>query len=84
MRSTLLPLTALTLAGVAETPDDQLFYPLCLGYIGTEATIAFHSFAKSFLSFRTSGWTGGRPANFGGISIIALLMRTATGLRSLA
>ncbi len=31
-----------------------------------------------------SGFTGGLPANFGGISIIALLMRTATGFRSLA
>ena len=30
------------------------------------------------------GFTGGLPANLGGISIIALLMSTATGLRSLA
>jgi hypothetical protein len=28
--------------------------------------------------------TGGCPANFGGISIIALQISTATGLRSLA
>jgi hypothetical protein len=30
------------------------------------------------------GVTGGFPANLGGISIIALLISTATGLRSLA
>jgi hypothetical protein len=33
---------------------------------------------------RDSGLTGGLPANFGGISIIALLISTATGFRSLA
>lgn len=33
--------------GVADTPDDPSFYPLCLGYVGTEATIAYHSFAKT-------------------------------------
>jgi hypothetical protein len=38
---------ALEGAGVADTPDDVSFYPLCLGYVGTEATIAFHSFAKT-------------------------------------
>ena len=38
---------ALVTAGIAETPADAIFYPLCLGYIGTEATIAFHSFAKT-------------------------------------
>ena len=38
-----------------------------------------------FLILRVpSGFTGGRPANFGGISIIALLISTATGFRSLA
>ena len=31
---------------------------------------------------RAPGNTGGRPANFGGISISALLISTATGLRS--
>ncbi len=30
-----------------------------------------------------SGWTGGLPANLGGISMSALVMSTATGLRSL-
>ena len=38
---------ALEGAGVADTPDNFSFYPLCLGYVGTEATIAFHSFAKT-------------------------------------
>jgi len=37
---------ALTLARVAEQPDSSLFYPLCLGYVGTEATIAFHDYVK--------------------------------------
>lgn len=39
--------SALVHAGVAEDPKHELFYPLCLGYVGTEATIAFHSFAKT-------------------------------------
>jgi hypothetical protein len=38
---------ALTTNGVADTPDDALFYPLCLGFVGTEATIAFHGFVKT-------------------------------------
>jgi len=38
---------ALTLASVAETPDDTMFYPICLGFVGTEATIAFHGFVKT-------------------------------------
>ena len=38
----------------------------------------------SAFSLRASGFTGGLPANFGGISIIALLISTATGFRSLA
>jgi hypothetical protein len=38
---------ALTSAGVADDPKAELFYPLCLGYVGTEATIAYHSFAKT-------------------------------------
>jgi hypothetical protein len=38
---------ALVSNGVADTPDDALFYPLCLGYVGTEATIAFHGFVKT-------------------------------------
>jgi AAA domain (dynein-related subfamily) len=38
---------ALESAGVIDAPDDVMFYSMCLGYIGTEATIAFHSFAKT-------------------------------------
>ena len=38
---------ALCLANVAESPDDPMFYPLCLGYVGTEATIAFHGYVKT-------------------------------------
>lgn len=38
---------ALNNVGIAEQPDNGLFYPICLGYIGTEATIAFHSFVKT-------------------------------------
>ena len=38
---------ALTHAGIADKPNDELFYPMCLGFVGTEATIAFHSFAKT-------------------------------------
>ena len=38
---------ALTAAGIAEDPKHELFYPMSLGYIGTEATIAYHSFAKT-------------------------------------
>jgi len=38
---------ALSLAGVAENPNDPMFYPLCLGYVGTEATIAFHDYVKT-------------------------------------
>jgi ribosomal protein S17E len=39
--------SALVSAGIAEDPKADLFYPMCLGYVGTEATIAFHSFAKT-------------------------------------
>jgi AAA domain (dynein-related subfamily) len=38
---------ALVTAGIAEDPKHDLFYPMCLGYVGTEATIAYHSFAKT-------------------------------------
>jgi len=38
---------ALVANSLAETPDDSLFYPMCLGFIGTEATIAFHGFVKT-------------------------------------
>jgi len=34
-------------AGIADEPNHELFYPMCLGFVGTEATIAYHSFAKS-------------------------------------
>ena len=44
----------------------------------------FHLGSDSFFFLRDSGFTGGRPANFGGISIMALLISTATGFRSLA
>ena len=44
----------------------------------------FHSRARSVFSLRDAGFAGGRPANRGGISIMALLMSTGTGLRSLA
>jgi hypothetical protein len=33
--------------GVADTPDDPKFYPLCLGYVGVDATIAYVDYAKS-------------------------------------
>lgn len=39
--------SALCQSGIADNPEDIMFYPLCLGYVGTEATIAFHSFAKT-------------------------------------
>jgi hypothetical protein len=38
---------ALVSAGIAEAPNDPLFYPMCLGYVGTEATITFHGFVKT-------------------------------------
>lgn len=34
-------------AGIADNPEDPLFYPMCLGYVGTEATIKFVDFAKT-------------------------------------
>lgn len=39
--------TALCLIDVADKPGDPMFYPLCLGYVGTEATIAFHGYVKT-------------------------------------
>ena len=36
---------SLCFAGLMETPQDPLFYSMCLGFIGAEATIAFHGFA---------------------------------------
>ncbi|NCA17427.1 MAG: AAA family ATPase, partial [Betaproteobacteria bacterium] len=38
---------ALAAAGILEDANNPLFYPMCLGYVGTEATIAFHSYAKT-------------------------------------
>lgn len=38
---------ALRAIDIAELPDDLMFYPLCLGFIGTEATIAFHGYVKT-------------------------------------
>lgn len=38
---------ALAHAGVLDNPDDKIFYPLCLGYVGTEATIAFVDYSKN-------------------------------------
>lgn len=38
---------ALVKAGVVDQPDGALFYPLCLGFVGTEATIAFHGHVKT-------------------------------------
>lgn len=38
---------ALFTAGIHEEPNNELFYPLCLGYVGTEATIKFVEFAKT-------------------------------------
>jgi hypothetical protein len=39
--------TALKRANIAEEPASPLFYPLCLGFIGVESTIAFVDYAKS-------------------------------------
>ncbi len=38
---------ALGSAGVLESPESELFYPMCLGYVGTEASIKFVDYAKS-------------------------------------
>jgi len=38
---------ALAEAGVSDTPNNELFYPMCLGYIGLEATCKFVEFAKN-------------------------------------
>ena len=39
---------ALVTAGVVDKPEDPLFYPLCLGLIGAEASIAYTEFVKKF------------------------------------
>lgn len=33
---------------IAEKPNDPMFYPLCLGFIGLESTIAFVEYAKNY------------------------------------
>lgn len=38
---------ALTQINIADEPNDPAFYPVCLGFIGTEATITFHGFMKT-------------------------------------
>jgi len=38
---------ALVAAGIMEEPEHELFYPMCLGYIGTNASIAFSGFVKT-------------------------------------
>jgi hypothetical protein len=36
---------ALVSAGIADEPQHELFYPICNGFVGTEATIAFRDYA---------------------------------------
>src|SRR6218665_1295192 len=48
------------------------------------ADCGLYSMSMSCLSLTKRGPTGSHPANLGGISIMALLMVTATGFRSLA
>lgn len=38
---------ALAHAGVSDEPEAKRFYPICIGYVGVEASIAFVDFAKS-------------------------------------
>ncbi len=38
---------ALHIAGVDDDPNHELFYPICLGYVGTEASIRFADYTKS-------------------------------------
>ena len=38
---------ALASAGVQDSPNDELFYPMCLGFVGTEAAIKFVDYAKT-------------------------------------
>lgn len=39
---------ALLANDIAEKPNDGLFYPLCLGFIGLESTMAFVDYAKNY------------------------------------
>lgn len=45
---------ALTQINLTEDPNNAAFYPVCLGYIGTEATIAYHGFMKT-IDLQVSG-----------------------------
>lgn len=38
---------ALVAAGIADKPEAPHFYPICMGYVGVEATIDFMAFARS-------------------------------------
>lgn len=38
---------ALAIAGVHDHPENDAFYPICVGYVGVEAAIKFVDFAKS-------------------------------------
>lgn len=40
--------------GIEEEPENPLFYILCLGFMGTECSAAFHGYAKS-VDFRVTG-----------------------------
>ncbi len=34
-------------AGIVDDPNHELYYPMCVGFIGVEATIAFQGFVKA-------------------------------------
>ena len=38
---------ALVYAKLMDHPEDPLFYPMCIGFVGVEATIAFQAYCKS-------------------------------------
>lgn len=38
---------ALVQSNAIDAPDNNVFYPICTGFLGTEATIAFHAFVKT-------------------------------------
>ena len=39
---------ALACAQILEKPENPLFYQICVGFVGLEASMAFHSFVKEF------------------------------------
>jgi len=41
---------ALIYAGVMDKPEEELFYHMCIGFVGVEAAIAFRSFCKTIES----------------------------------